>query len=181
MAISNINSLSLAGAGAPGLSLVATATASAAASVSINNCFTSAYDNYLVTVVISMSSVTNHGIRMRVGGTDSTAASYQQQGLYSGSTTVSGGRSTNQTSWQIFNNDTTDEYAATVHIFGPQTATTTKGTSAQERNGATTSIAFYNTTFGFAATTQFDGFTIFPGSGTITTPTDGIRVYGLKN
>jgi hypothetical protein len=66
--------LSTSTANPVGLVYITQATPSAVSSVSINNCFTSAYENYRIVVNISSWAVAdgNIGLRLRAGGTDTT-------------------------------------------------------------------------------------------------------------
>jgi hypothetical protein len=64
-----------------GLTLINT-TAINATSVSINDVFSSAYDNYRITINITLANNNNLlSMRLRVGGTDASGSNYDQQGI----------------------------------------------------------------------------------------------------
>ena len=70
------------------LVLLATASPSAAASTAINSCFSSTYDDYVITFDFStISSDTHYGIRLRSGSTDTTSGySWSGSGISSNGT-----------------------------------------------------------------------------------------------
>jgi hypothetical protein len=70
------------------LVLLATANPSAAASTAINSCFSSTYDDYVMTFDFStISSDTHYGIRLRSGSTDATTGySWSGSGIASNGT-----------------------------------------------------------------------------------------------
>lgn len=170
-----------AGGGA-GSTLVATATASAASAVSVNNCFTSTYDNYLVVVEFTASSASGEWyLRLRASATDATTGYYSAFGFSSfGADSISGQGSTNGTDKISvgFSNSTLGA-TASINVKAPAIARRTvfEYLSNNPASGG-------NSRFGggvHSTATAYDGLTIYPASGTITTPTNGIRVYGLKN
>lgn len=150
---------------------------SASSTVSVNGCFTSAYENY---VVVFTSSATAAGyahvrIRLRVSGTDDSANSYKYVNLYI-EPSISAGRetSTSMRAGRVSNN--ADANSLVVDIFRPQVANKTifnaQNTQTQDSGFAVVSGGYFD------VTTQFDGFSIYPESGTIT---GTLRVYGRKN
>lgn len=148
---------------------------------SINNCFTSAYRNYRIVIATNqISSNASFNFRLRVGGTDSSAASYKFGQQYV--TTVGGSGVDNANAGTEVrvgyvasaNGDT----ETVLDICDPQTATRTKGNYqffgydggawAQRQAG-----------WMFDATTQFDGISFFTSAGAVTSGT--IYVYGYRN
>jgi len=169
-------------AGGSGLTLVTTATATAASAVSVNNCFTATYDNYLIVVELTSSSATGEWyLRLRASATDATTAYYSAFGFSSfGADSVSGQGSSNGTDKMSagFSNASLGA-TATINVKAPAIARRTvfEYLSVNLESGG-------NSRFGggvHSTATAYDGFTLYPASGTITTPTNGIRVYGLKN
>lgn len=161
---------------APGLVRVATESFNAVSSVSLNGCFTSTYENYFFLGSI-LSSVTNPliNLRLRASGSDNTTSNYQRQEMYAVSTTVAGTRSNNQNTFNFgFVHSNGGIYSMT--LFRPQLAQKTGIMAQTDENLNNGNVYFANG--GFSLTTQFDGFTIYPASGTIT---GTIRVYGLAN
>ena len=158
-----------------GLVLVNKTDFSSAASVSINNCFSSLYDNYKI-VMFNVASVDqNILLRLRNGGTDKAGSVYNTQRLLADVSTVSTAALDAQTAW--FPGLT---YNAQNHM--------TVDVILPFASGAATTFSsqyfysYYNATgiSGGIYTTadSNDGFTIYPGSGTIT---GTIRVYGYRN
>lgn len=163
--------------GAGALTLITRATATAAATLSVNNCFTTTYDNYLLIWTGYGSADAYMSMRLRAASTDNTSATYDRQNLLWQSTTVTGNRVTGATEWtQCGGNTTAADSATMLHVFSPKLATRTsmRGTTTYNSSGG------YGTEVlcGFTATTQFDGFTLYPTTGTIT---GTLRVYGYQN
>ena len=161
----------------PGMVLVNSTTFSAVSSVSVNGCFTAAYDNYIVQcVAISSGAGSNMLIRMRLAGTDNSAANYDlQYGDVSGAT-ANGGRSTGQTAWNTAGALDTTYGLQTLTFAQPFLAASTVMTLF---GGGPISSAYLRSSFNrHTASTSFDGFTMYPASGTTT---GTLRVYGLRN
>lgn len=154
----------------PGLVLLNTTTFSASSSVSVNNCFTSAYDNYLIVASISGSS--DSTIRLRAAGSDATSSLYGWSVVSGNQTgTVNGTGASLATSAQY-------AYVAGVtssvitNINSPAlSAFTTWSTSNVQPTTAIKLLAGH-----YGATTSFDGFTVLG-----TSQTGTIRVYGYRN
>ena len=152
----------------PGLVLVAAQSFSAVSSVSVNNCFTTTYDNYVITASWIGSTVTTLSLRVRVSGTDLSSTTYYW--------TRTSGAGTNATSAQVAAAHGTSDYSSTtVTMFGPALARQTGMTMVTDQT------AGYDSYFGSGGvrnTTAYDGFSLIPGSGTIT---GSLRVYGYRN
>ena len=167
--------------GASGLTFITSATASASSSVSINNCFTSLYDNYRIMIQnMTADALRIVNLRWRVSAADNTTSNYMYQYGYDSGSTTGAVRSTGQTKAEIGFASTVAGSTLMLDVFLPQAAsvTTILSTGFYSYGGTGDSARYSNL---FAATTQFDGFSIVPAAGTITTPTNGIRVYGYKN
>jgi hypothetical protein len=161
-----------------GLIHINTQTFSAVASLSLDNVFSATYTNYKVFLTVFGSTEQVLSMRMRVGGTDNSAGSYNRQILEASSTTVSASRATNQTSWPIgqMRSDTNVRSGYDLTVFNPFNAINTmlKADSVEISGGADTN-RFYNYTNVHKVNTSYDGFTIFVAG----TMTGEISVYGL--
>jgi hypothetical protein len=163
-----------------GLTLIS-ATAMTTGSVSVNNCFTSAYDNYRL--LFSPSAVAANGaiyLRLRLSGTDSSA-NYTTSRLYG-----YGGSTASQA-----NVDGTEEMllgyvksaapqvtAISVDIFSPaQARSTVAFSSAGMMETATVTDGFVLVVYNaHTPATAYDGFTFLSSSGSNVTGT--IYLYG---
>lgn len=161
--------------GASGLNLVSTTTIGTAVStVSVNNVFTSTYQNYKVIIEwIGSSASTNVNLRLRASGTDnSTAFSYQPKGYQNvaGTLATYGAAAAQLQLGSIVNND----YDTTLlEIIRPATANYTYFAS-NHYEGSNNSA--YQFMAAHLVNTSYDGFTVYPTTGTLTNGT--IYVYG---
>jgi hypothetical protein len=152
---------------------------SAVSSQSINNVFSSTYDKYVVLAYFSQSSNTAEiRSRLRVSGADNTTTNYNASGLTlfsSGSSTGNAGEGITYFGQYGISN----ECYYIMNFTQPfQTANTLVSIDAslyQTGTGRKSNRGIYAGTF--AATTSFDGFTIYPSTGTIT---GKITVFGIK-
>jgi hypothetical protein len=158
-------------------------TFSGASSVSLNECFTSAYDNYkLVCKITSSATIVDLSLRLRAGVTDNSSANYwfSSSLTTAGATTyiVTSGTSTASTSFRLSPVGSTYQSKHAIDILNPFSTDQTgyladaffwSGTSDYGRtvNGGVMTV-----------TNSYNGLTLFPASGTIT---GTIRVYGYKN
>jgi len=154
------------------------ASFSGVSSRSFDNVFTSTYENYKVLINITKSGVGNLRIRMRAGGTDNTATTYKSVASFEDANSSAAGFV------KIFNGSTMDlpdlvDASVTLTFMNPQS---TKYTTVNSENFLfryTSGGAYMGTFAGiFDNTNSFDGFTLFPVSGTIT---GNIRIYGIVN
>lgn len=154
-------------------------TFTGASSVSLNGCFTSLYENYRV-VTNSIGSGTGLRIRLRSSGSDNASNNcsfvrqYQDTAGTIGFTNATGNTVTymeiggvNATPGMIeitFSKPNILDYGKGVSSIGFQ---------------HTGSAGFRETASGFCSSNiQYDGFSLLPGSGTIT---GTLRVYGYNN
>ena len=164
-----------------GLTYITQATPSAQTTISINNCFTSAYENYRIVMNLSAYAVTdgNIGLRLRVGGVD-TSVNYQSQRGYFTGGTAGGNSNVIGTDEMYFGSAVSAQPRSTVivhDIAAPQlaTPTTTNGQFGYRDvvNGNTLYMAW-----NFQSdSTSFDGFTLIGAQAM----TGTIRVYGYQN
>jgi hypothetical protein len=159
-----------------GLTLITIASPSGASAVNINNCFTSAYQNYVITYNLIGSTGTNLSFRLRNGGTDRTTSNYDYFGQSIQSSGTSGGWfNVGGTKWDL-NDLSATRTTGTLHLFNPQETSITSGHSHTVSTQSTD--RFVTIGFNFNSSTSNDGFSIFPDSGTFT---GTVRVYGLSN
>jgi hypothetical protein len=159
-----------------GLVHIATESFSAVSSVSLNDVFTSAYDNYrLVLQANNSGSGSFMRFRFRAANTDLTAANYGHSlyGFqYGGSDAVVAHGATDTLLTLSFQSSTSVIFT-TCDIVNPQLTARTSilGQSVtgdrSQPLGATMTV-----------TDSFDGFTLFPNTGTTT---GVVRVYGYQN
>jgi hypothetical protein len=160
-----------------GLTLITTATVSAGAALNVNNCFTSTYANYYITGWIYGTTTIELYMRMRVSGADNTTADYARQSLQSLGATTTSARTTGATAWVIgANNSGTKKTYLNMTIFSPQLAEST-AMLRNNNNDTNTSIENYFGAHWFQASTVFDGFSLYGGSGNSTAE---ISIYGLS-
>lgn len=161
-----------------GLTLIAESTFTAASSVSVDDCFTSAYDNYRIVVSgVTASASPSVSMRLRVAGVDDTAAVYARQHLYGSGAVAGAALATAQTAWidymQVY---TTAPTWADGTIFGPALASATGLTSWTTRSDS--GAMLFGVGCRHTAATAYDGLTIYPASGTFT---GTVRIYGYTN
>jgi hypothetical protein len=161
---------------APGLILIATDTFSAVSSVSVNGCFSATYTYYkLVLELTSMAA--NVALRWRVGGTDNTASNYETSAGVNVVDAFVGFTSTGQTSHNVVGNVAGSTVGgAQLDIFNPFGVAPTNALGLSVHHNANANLS--TRSFRHTTSTSFDGFTLFPGSSTIS---GNLRVYGYKD
>jgi hypothetical protein len=157
---------------APGLQYITGQTFTAVSAVNINNCFTSTYDNYRIMMRITNSVSVNMQCRVRASGSDLTTSTYRYGRYLLGTTTAFNAGSDNQTDSQFPLAGSADSAGHAIDVLSPMLAQQTS--VLQISQGSIGQILFGQV----ANTTAYDGFTVFPASGTIT---GTIRVYGYRN
>ena len=141
-------------------------------SVSLNGCFSSAYTNYQVILNVKGSGTLGISARLRAG-TDSSA-SYYRNGLYAiyTSATLNGINSNNAAELGFGNVRNSEDSSYVFEFLKPnltdRTVINWRGSGA---NYWDIGAAFHD------LTNAYDGFTIYPASGTIT---GTVRVYGYN-
>lgn len=165
-----------------GLVYITQATPSAVASVSIDNCFTSTYLNYFVTISFTASVGLNSAVnfRMRASSTDSTTNYTSNRVNAYGATIAS---NANPSGTDEFNIGFVDgayptSFMASINIFSPQATVATKYnclSSAMENSGP---VNQYYLAGAHTTASAYDGFTVNTAG---TSFTGIIRVYGYQN
>jgi hypothetical protein len=151
-----------------GLTLVSDTTYSGVSSQSVNNVFSSTYRNYKAFITITGSVAAQTEIRMRASGSDNTSSNYEQEADFASRSTVS--------KWQLMRTDVSQGGTAIVDFIGPyeneKTIFNNQTIGHDDTNVDAQYIAGRMT-----VTTAYDGFTIFPQSGTIS---GRITIYGYN-
>ena len=147
---------------------------SACATLSLNGVFSADYDNYMIVARTQTNDNWAIQCRMRLSGTDNTAASsYVTQYWSAGSTTVSAARVTD-TFGYIGARGNTQRAGFVATIYGPYLAqpTALRSTVADDASSATvTDYAFTHN-----VSTAYDGFTMYV-TGTVS---GRVAVYGMR-
>jgi hypothetical protein len=162
--------------------LVATASFTGSSAVNVNNCFTSAYVNYYVTFNFSaFSGNPDLYLRLRASGSDAaTGYQYALEGVRTNGT-GSNVLASNSATYIEAIRCRQGAAAPTRHtiqmtFIDPQIAGETKvAINNQCDDGA--SIAAYSGAGFLLNSTQYDGFTLYPSTGTFA---GTYRVYGLR-
>lgn len=149
---------------------------SAAANVSVNGCFTSAYDNYSVNVAINSGS-SSVALRYRASGTDASSANYDGGGSYGGTSAANYGVA-GATEHQLYVSSAVLNDIRFL-FYSPFLAQPTRFFADVLQSDNAGSKWRIDAAGNFRLSTQFDGFTLFPGGAGSYTGT--IRVYGLRN
>lgn len=112
-------------------------------------------------------------LRLRLSGTDATGTNYVYQGLGAGSTSVGGSRNTLDRLALHSTTNTLDD--GFVHwVYGPNLAQPTAFRTASA--SAVNSGSIYEYAGTHSLSTAYDGFTMYPGTGTIG---GRVAVYGM--
>jgi hypothetical protein len=152
---------------------------SAVASQAINNCFSATYTNYRINLDnITYSQTTDTLLRLRASGVNTTT-NYIGAGFYMShdSTTVTGA-----TVSSIFlgnSSGTNGKVYGYIDIFNPNLAIETSASYMKPYRFNTGTSGAYSQGYAFFQTdsTQFDGFAIVAGAGTIS---GSVSVYGYN-
>jgi hypothetical protein len=165
------------------LTKITAQTFSASSAVNVNSVFSSTYKNYLVLLNLNCSANSIVRVRMRASGSDYTGTGHR------GSSIIADNNST--LSYLVADSGNGDTYASILPWFnGGETGVsltfsnpnTTESTSIFG-NGTAVNTSYtrkgaFNAGYAVETGTQYDGFSIFPSSGTIT---GSVRVYGVTN
>lgn len=171
----------LTSGGVPGLEFITAVNPSAVSAQSINNCFTSTYKDYLVLLHLdSQSADATLRMRLRVAGSDigfagayfgNLSSSYSSLALV-----ISGATGQAEMVVAAAPGGAKSDVIGTILVKSPQEA---KNTNLTFDVSYYASASISRRDFGSAirpVSNQVDGFTIYPGSGTIT---GTIAVYGV--
>jgi hypothetical protein len=141
-------------------------------SISLNGVFTGTFDNYLIETRITPGASLFNRVRLRASGTDSSA-NYTETLIYQSIAGAPAGAGGSTTQVQITPNGS-GACAARAEVFSPYLASPTVLLAQSFASGSEQIIVAASNT----ASTQFDGFTLYPSTSTIT---GVVRVYGYRN
>jgi hypothetical protein len=147
-------------------------------SQSFNNVFTSTYQNYMVVVNTEQSALITSNFRLRVSGADNTTSNYYSNATYNQIDAAGGDTDVKASATTTWATNNTAGLNQVYYIHSPQS--TLKTFLSSNQIGFIYTPNFYTGRLSglFNATTSFDGFTFFPGTGTMT---GNIRIYGIAN
>lgn len=163
-----------------GLVFITNQSFSGVSSVSIDNCFSATYYNYLIKGTVSSDvageSTTSLAGRWRAGGSDASGTDYYRAQVYADLTTPSCDFANTTSIGNIIGDNRTGLWGYfNVWVHNPYRTVWT--TYSQDYNSYTTSTLSLRFTSGVhRQAVAYDGFTVFPGSGTIT---GNLGVWGL--
>jgi hypothetical protein len=167
-----ISSLSQAQATTPpGLVLITTSSFSAVSSVSVDGCFTSEHDDYRILLSGYASGTTSVQMRMRASGADASGAT--DYGFSYGVWGSTAARTPDTSGMVVAVFTVVDGSASSIDVSRPflakPTVTSSTGYRADQYGIATGG--------GHKVAASYDGFTLFPSTGTFT---GTLRVYGYR-
>jgi hypothetical protein len=146
-------------------------------SLTIEGCFSSTYDNYLLVHRVWAAGGEVILGRLRVSGSDASGSNYTRQSLSASSTTVSGSRLSNETSFRMVETGGGSlRNGAHVYIYGPNLAQPTAFRSVTVLDNSSARIIDYASTHSLS--TAYTALTLF-GSGA-TTMDGTIQIFGLS-
>jgi hypothetical protein len=159
-----------------GTTLLATSTFAGSSLAAIDNVFTSEFDNYKIVFDITGSTSSELRLRLRDATVPTTSSSYENGLLDVGSADSAAFASTDSALVTYFSfgsmSTASNLNAGEATIYSPKLSKRTRMTSVA--TGTRLTVGGYETT----VTTSFDGFAMFPSSGTFS---GTIRVYGWRN
>jgi hypothetical protein len=160
-------------AGSASINAGGSVTFTGVGSLSLNGVFSSAYDNYVLSFRGNSSGVQSLEARLRVSGTDDTAANYVVQFVDAQSTSITGARTTRSAAI-VGTVASAQRDGSTIHIYGPNLSQPTafRDTAIFGLNNAT----LRDNASTHSLSTSYDGITMFLAAGNFT---GMISVYGL--
>jgi hypothetical protein len=177
LTIYNGSDWSPVGGGEPGLQLIASSSFSAVSSEQLNDVFSADYENYKIIINITSGSVSGADLSLRMasaGTADSTGSRYEVGEYFVGARSAVTAGSVNSAAaaqGQLGRIATDAGCGVEVNMYNPFTANLTKFAALSV--GHTLEV----TGTALIVTDSYDGFQIFPSSGTIT---GTITVYGIR-
>lgn len=155
-------------------------TFTGASAVSLNGCFTTSYDNYIAVLVITgiTGGAPVISARVRASGTDLTT-SYDRLRISSSSSTSTVTTVAGVTQLDVSDNSVGNVGKTRFEFISPNLTTQTNILANSSYYNTASGALIKNELEGWVRNTlQYDGFTVFPASGTIT---GTLRVYGYNN
>jgi hypothetical protein len=156
------------------ISSTGTVSFTSASAISLNGVFNSTYTTYKINIRVTGTSPQAFVMRMRASGTDATASTYYWAGQYQApNTTSEGGENGNGVSSGQIGGVSGEPGFIGMELNSPFAAAKTQYTAFGFDDSYKRIYAGVH-----ATATSYDGFTIFPNSGTIT---GTVLVYGYRN
>lgn len=151
-----------------GLDFIAVGTASSASSI----VFTSKFDDtkwqhYRFVISLTGSTGAELLFRLRSGSSDETSANYHRQSLIVNNTSVTAARLSSVTSGRLGNSEP-NKSMQIVDVFNPNNAIQKSIVSHESTYSAGTAPEYHVWTSTYNDVGTYDGFTIFPSTGTVT-------------
>lgn len=157
-----------------GLILLNTTNFTSVSSQSINNMFSSSFTNYRILIEATGSTTTNLVIRMRLSGTDNSTTNYNRELVrLTDSTTAF---SYLNEDFGFLGNLTTNRSIHVIDIFNPNNSVPTNILCNFHGDSGTYNVAGLSY-IRHNVSTAYDGFTIYPSSGTFT---GIVSIYGYN-
>lgn len=154
-------------------------TFSSCSTLSLNGVFTTDYDNYMIVMRNSTTSVSGSmRARLRASGTDSTATSdYNYQGILVAASSQTTARTTTTGYWLFNTNDNDWHNGFTAYLFGPKLAQPTayRTVTIDSVSGA----QIYDAAGTHELSTAYDGITMYTGNASETN-TGLVTVFGFN-
>jgi hypothetical protein len=163
-----------------GMVLLNTTSFSAVASQSISDVFSATYDNYRIILDVTSNVNTALSMRMRVAGSDNSTSNYNVQYASVDNTTLSAGRIATGTSWNMNGGQGTARCFYGLTLLNPFATQFTGVYMENSLRYDANLLAVGFQALGFAATTSFTGFTLFPVGGASPTISGTVSVYGFN-
>lgn len=163
---------------ASGLTKLVATTFSAVSSYSApNNTFSATYDAYKVMVELTGASASGtFQLRARASGSDYTGTGYDVQRVTGISASASADLSSS-TSWALLSNNTNTRYFISFDWYKPYGTGQHLALGSIFNNNSSGNLMFNAFGARIDTATQYDAFTVYPASGTIT---GSVAVYGYS-
>lgn len=147
--------------------------------VNVNGAFTSAFDNYKISILFNGTADSTLQMRMRLSGTDNSASTYggycQVYSLGGGSLITEWAQPSTSNSMRICDHSPGKCYTD-FDLMAPNLAQATFAAKGSQYDSSNTGAGFW---YGAHTTaTAFDGFSVFAAAGNIA---GTLRIYGYRN
>jgi hypothetical protein len=159
-------------AAASGLTLIAEQSYSATQTINVDNVFSATYDNYKIFNRATISGGNSFTMKMRVGGTD-TSANYASQLTYGDNTSTSSGRNVLGTDEWFFG-DAESSGMTTMDIMSPYLSAETQALALAGYRTTGLSGLVRMISMELGDTTSYTGFTLLCGANA----TGKVSIYG---
>ncbi len=157
--------------------LTASITPTSASSVSIDGVFNTNYNNYRIIFECVTSGTQNITVQFRNGSGNVTASNYLFQNILASSTTLTGGRASGQSSFELLY-QAVGAVAISMDVFKPFATDYTRIVSQSGRDLSGTSPSLFTVVGGYNQTTSLTGITFGNSAGNFT---GTVGIYGYRN